>query len=126
MRNDRTNRILGPWIAKKIPAGSSAALRRDSKCILQLPLGYYVSSSSKGKIVTQSNIHHASESFILATEEAHYPDLNLSQDAQYQPWLPTYGSSQPLMSMYPLVRQPEEEITGDLLTIPGLHVPHNQ
>ncbi|KAL2545420.1 phosphatidylinositol-glycan biosynthesis class X protein [Forsythia ovata] len=72
-----------------------------------------ISSSSKGKNVTQSNIHDANQSFIQAPE-GHYLILDLSQAAQYQPWLPsygvnlvpTYGSSQQLNSMYPIVGQP--------------------
>ncbi|KAL2559701.1 Uncharacterized protein Fot_04440 [Forsythia ovata] len=92
------------------------------------------STSSKGNTVTQSNINHASESLIQAREEAHYHMFNYSQDAQYQPYLPgygdnlvpTYGSSHPFMSMNPLVRQPEEQMSRNLLANPTFHLPHNQ
>ncbi|KAL2551402.1 Uncharacterized protein Fot_05021 [Forsythia ovata] len=91
-------------------------------------------TSSKGNTVTQSNINHASESLIQAREEAHYHMFNYSQDAQYQPYLPgygdnlvpTYGSSHPFMSMNPLVRQPEEQMSRNLLANPTFHLPHNQ
>ncbi|KAL2473188.1 hypothetical protein Fot_48924 [Forsythia ovata] len=91
-------------------------------------------SSSKGKTAKQSNIHYAGKGFIQAPQEAQYPVLNLSQGAQYQPCLlaygvnfvPTYGTSQHLMSMFFPVRQPEEDIFDDLLVIPRFHVTHNQ
>ncbi|KAL2488725.1 Alanine--tRNA ligase [Forsythia ovata] len=91
------------------------------------------STSSKGNTVTQSNINHASESLIQAREEAHYHMFNYSQDAQYQPYLPgygdnlvpSYGSSHPFMSMNPLVQQPEEQMSRNLLANPTFHLPHN-
>ncbi|KAL2552911.1 Uncharacterized protein Fot_06530 [Forsythia ovata] len=91
------------------------------------------STSSKGNTVTQSNINHTSESLIQAHEEAHYHMFNYSQDAQYQPYLPgyrdnlvpSYGSSHPFMSMNPLVQQPEEQMSRNLLSNPTFHLPHN-
>ncbi|KAL2471866.1 Protein FAR1-RELATED SEQUENCE 5 [Abeliophyllum distichum] len=90
-------------------------------------------SSSKEKNVPQSNIHDTSQNFIQAPK-SRYPILDLSQATQYQPWLPgygvnlvpTYGSSEQLNSMYPIVGQPEEQMSSNLIVNPRFHLPHHQ
>ncbi|KAL2529886.1 Uncharacterized protein Fot_22487 [Forsythia ovata] len=99
---------------------------------LQEPVSFYkcVEDFLKEERVISENI----ESLIQAREEAHYHMFNYSQDAQFQPYLPcygenlvpTYGSSHPFMSMNPLVRQPEEQMSGNLLANPTFHLLHNQ